>query len=91
MSIDQERDPSCEDCESCLGCSGCADGECGGDCFRGSADLSVGDRVYLRDAYGNPTPAKVSAKDQETITFDLNHEMAGKELNFTIELVEVLD
>ncbi|MEE3404946.1 MAG: peptidylprolyl isomerase, partial [Acutalibacteraceae bacterium] len=24
-----------------------------------------------------------------TITFDANHEMAGKELNFTIELVEV--
>ena len=29
------------------------------------------------------------AKDEKTITFDANHEMAGKELNFKIELVEV--
>ena len=34
---------------------------------------------------------KVTAKDETTITFDANHEMAGKELNFTIELVEVLE
>ena len=33
---------------------------------------------------------KVTAKDDKTITFDANHEMAGKELNFRIELVEVL-
>ena len=32
---------------------------------------------------------KVVAKDEATITFDANHEMAGKELNFRIELVEV--
>jgi FKBP-type peptidyl-prolyl cis-trans isomerase 2 len=31
----------------------------------------------------------VSAKDEKNITFDANHEMAGKELNFRIELVEV--
>ena len=30
-----------------------------------------------------------TAKEETTITFDANHEMAGKELNFTIELVEV--
>jgi FKBP-type peptidyl-prolyl cis-trans isomerase 2 len=40
---------------------------------------------------GQPIPVKVVAKDENTITFDANHEMAGKELNFTIELVEVLD
>ena len=28
-------------------------------------------------------------KDETNITFDANHEMAGKELNFQIELVEV--
>ena len=32
---------------------------------------------------------KVVTKDETTITFDANHEMAGKELNFRIELVEV--
>ena len=31
----------------------------------------------------------VTAKTDSEITFDANHEMAGKELNFTIELIEV--
>ena len=39
--------------------------------------------------YGQPFPVKVTAKEEKTITFDANHEMAGKELNFRIELVEV--
>ena len=55
----------------------------------GSEGVNVGDRVYLRNIYGQPVPATVTAKDERTITFDANHEMAGKELNFTIELVEV--
>ena len=57
----------------------------------GAENLSVGDQVYLQNVYGQPFPAKVVAKDESTITFDANHEMAGKELNFTIELVEVVD
>ena len=57
----------------------------------GAEELSVGEQVYLQDAYGRPIPVKVAAKDARTVTFDANHEMAGKELNFTIELVEILD
>jgi large subunit ribosomal protein L3 len=34
-------------------------------------------------------PVTVIEKDEETIVFDANHEMAGKELNFRIELVEI--
>ena len=56
----------------------------------GAENLSVGSQIYLQNAYGQPFPATVAAKDEETITFDANHEMAGKELNFTIELVEIL-
>ena len=55
----------------------------------GSEGLTAGQQVYLQDMYGRPIPAKVTAKDDKMITFDTNHEMAGKELNFTIELVEV--
>ncbi len=55
----------------------------------GSENLEVGQQVYLTNQYGQPFPVKVTAKDAETITFDANHEMAGKELNFRIELVEV--
>ena len=56
----------------------------------GAEDLSVGEQVYLQGMNGQPVPVKVVAKDGQTITFDANHEMAGKELNFTIELLEVL-
>ena len=55
----------------------------------GSEDLTVGQQVYLSDSTGQPFPVKVTAKDDKTITLDANHEMAGKELNFMIELVEV--
>lgn len=55
----------------------------------GSEDLQVGQRVYLSNQYGQPFPVTVTEKEETTITFDANHEMAGKELNFRIELVEV--
>ncbi len=53
----------------------------------GAEGLSVDQRVYLQDGNGRPFPVRVAAKDEKTITFDANHEMAGKELNFTIELL----
>lgn len=55
----------------------------------GSEDLQAGQRVYLSNQYGQPFPVTVTEKGETTITFDANHEMAGKELNFHIELVEV--
>ena len=55
----------------------------------GSEELEAGQQVYLTNQYGQPFPVKVVAKGETTITFDANHEMAGKELNFRIELVEV--
>lgn len=55
----------------------------------GSEKLEVGQRVYLTNQLGQPVPVLVTEKDDTNITFDANHEMAGKELNFHIELVEV--
>lgn len=55
----------------------------------GSENVSVGEHVYLQDMYGRPFPAMVKEKTETTITFDANHEMAGKELNFRIELIEI--
>ena len=60
------------------------------DALPGSEDLEKGMKAYLRDDNGYPLMVSVVAKDDETITFDANHEMAGRELNFRIELVEVL-
>ena len=56
----------------------------------GAENLTLGQKVYLYDTSGQPFLVKVVAKDETTVTFDANHEMAGKELNFHIELVEVL-
>ena len=53
----------------------------------GSEDLSIGEQVYLYDQTGRPFPVKVVAKEEPTITFDANHELAGQELNFHIELL----
>ena len=55
----------------------------------GAEDLEAGQQVYLSNQYGQPFPVKVVEKDEKMITFDANHEVAGKELNFRIELVEV--
>lgn len=57
----------------------------------GSENLEEGQRVYLRNMMGQPFPVTVTAKDDVHITLDANHEMAGKELNFRIELLEVTD
>ena len=55
----------------------------------GAEELEAGQRVFLTNQFGQPFPVNVTAKDETTITFDANYEMAGKELNVRIELVEV--
>ncbi|MCQ2467847.1 MAG: FKBP-type peptidyl-prolyl cis-trans isomerase [Clostridia bacterium] len=55
----------------------------------GSENLEVGQQVLLSNSFGQPIPVKVVAKTEEMITLDGNHEMAGKELNFKIEFVEL--
>ena len=55
----------------------------------GSEDLAVGQQVYLQDMYGRPFPVLVTDKTDSTITLDANHEMAGKALNFKIDLVAI--
>ncbi len=55
----------------------------------GAEGLTAGQKAYLQTPTGQPFQVTVTAKDDKTITFDANHELAGQELNFTIELVEV--
>ena len=45
--------------------------------------------MVLSTTSGQPISVKVTARDDTTITFDANHELAGKELNFHIELVDI--
>ena len=53
----------------------------------GSEGLELGQRVYLRNMSGQSFPVRVTAKTEDSITLDANHEMAGKELNFHIQLL----
>ena len=55
----------------------------------GAEELEEGQQVYLQNEMGQSFPVTVVAKEAGIITFDANHEMAGKELNFKIELVEI--
>jgi FKBP-type peptidyl-prolyl cis-trans isomerase 2 len=54
----------------------------------GAEKLAVGQRVMLGTPSGQPIQATVTDKTDTAITFDMNHEMAGKALNFEIELLE---
>lgn len=57
----------------------------------GSEKLVSGQQVTLGTPNGYPIRATVVENDGTTITLDTNHPMAGKDLNFNIELLEVED
>lgn len=54
-------------------------------------DLPVGESVYMQGPDGHPFPVKVVSVDDENVVFDMNHPLAGKPLNFELELMEVRD
>lgn len=54
-------------------------------------DLPVGQTVYMQAPGGQPFPVKVVEITDSDVVFDMNHEMAGKDLNFEITLEEIVD
>jgi FKBP-type peptidyl-prolyl cis-trans isomerase 2 len=51
--------------------------------------VRVGEMVQGSTAEGIPIQAVVVGEDEENIILDMNHPLAGKSLNFNIELVEI--
>ncbi len=51
--------------------------------------LEPGMKLQLRNEAGQPIPVVVTEVKDETVILDANHELAGKELVFDIELVEI--
>ncbi len=50
----------------------------------------VGQQVRLQDSStGQPVPAVISDVNEEKVTFDANHPLAGRDLVFDIKLVEI--
>lgn len=53
--------------------------------------IKQGDKLFLSGPGGMPVPVVVLNVDAEGVLLDANHELAGKDLNFDIELVEVVE
>ncbi|HSC52506.1 MAG TPA: FKBP-type peptidyl-prolyl cis-trans isomerase [Phnomibacter sp.] len=51
--------------------------------------LELGMQLMLRDNMGRPHPVTVHEIKEEILRLDANHSLAGKELVFAIELVEL--
>jgi peptidylprolyl isomerase len=52
-------------------------------------DPQVGQVMAVRNPQGGQIPAKVKHADDEKITVDLNHPLAGKTLTFEIQVKEI--
>ena len=51
--------------------------------------FEVGTMVQGQDENGRPLVGQINESQEETVTVDFNHPMAGKDLNFEIELVSI--
>lgn len=52
-------------------------------------DLAVGSKLQARTADGGLVPISVVALDDASVTVDANHPLAGQDLVFDVEVVEV--
>ncbi|MEN6371385.1 MAG: peptidylprolyl isomerase [Armatimonadota bacterium] len=52
-------------------------------------EAEVGDQLQMRQSDGQPVVVTVADINDESITLDANHPLAGKDLTFDVELVEV--
>lgn len=57
--------------------------------FPGWDQLPVGEYIEMNTAVG-PLRVKVASVDDKVVRFDHNHELAGQDLTFEVELVEVV-
>ena len=54
-------------------------------------DPKPGDTVAFTTPEGQQIPARLIEKDDDKLTFDLNHPLAGESLTFSIEVVGISD
>jgi len=50
----------------------------------------VGTQLQVQTPQGQPMPVTITSADAESVTLDANHPLAGKELIFAVELVEIV-
>ena len=61
----------------------------GRDAFPENFEFNPGDTVEGTTAEGTPVLAKIISAIDNDVTLDLNHPLAGENLNFEVELVEI--
>lgn len=54
------------------------------------SDFKPGDQVQLQDPEGHVMVALVASTSEEGIMLDMNHPLAGQDLTFELELVEIV-
>ena len=59
--------------------------------FPADLELKVGMQLQLTDQQGQPIPATVAEISDDNVQMDVNHPMAGKTLNFEIEIMAIND
>ena len=57
--------------------------------FSQSGDLEEGMVVSFEDAAGSELPGVISAIGEKKVTVDFNHPLAGKSLDFEVEIISV--
>ncbi len=53
--------------------------------------VEVGMKLNLQNQYGQPVPVVVMEVKEEVIIMDANHFLAGKDLTFDVEIVEIVE
>ncbi len=56
-----------------------------------NVEPKVGDTLAFSTPQGHQIPARLIEMDDEKLTFDLNHPLAGESLTFAIEIVGISD
>ena len=58
--------------------------------FAPDFEFQVDATIYGHDDSGQPMMAKIVSLNEDTVKLDFNHPLAGKNLKFEIELIEIL-
>jgi peptidylprolyl isomerase len=53
-------------------------------------DPEVGMSLQMQGPQGQPVPVRVAAVEEASVTIDANHPLAGENLNFELELIEIV-
>ena len=56
----------------------------------GELSVEVGQQLVLRQAEGPPIRVKVADMTEQSVTLDANHPLAGQDLIFEVQLIEIV-